>query len=522
VADDTPNPTDPGNDPDQHFQTDHLRTDMKGRSVRGGAVTVGAGAISFVISMASTPILARLLTPHDFGLIGMVAGIIGFIVLFKDMGLSIATIQKEKINHKQVSTLFWINIAISVCVMLATIIAAPVIAWFYQEPVLLLVTLFTAPAQLLSGLTIQHQALLKRQMRFGTLAGINLTAQLVAIGVGITLAIHDYEVFALVTMPLSNAITTMMLVWLFCRWRPGRPVRGSGVREMLKFGGNLTGFNVVNYFVRELDNILIGKFGGTDQLGMYKKAYSLLMLPIRQINTPITSVAIPALSRMQNDPEGYRRYYRKAISVLVFVGMPAVAFATVAAEKVVLIVLGDQWLGTVNMFIALSPAAFIGTFNVATGWVYMSMGTTDRQFRLGILTSAITVAAFAAGVWWGRESGLGTAMGVAIALSATFVVMRYPSVWYCFRGTPLRVRDLGVVLWRPTLASILAGAVVYVVDHSVDWSLPLLISFIADFVVYSVAYLAVWFALPGGKSTVLETFKLVRELRRPKTKAEPE
>lgn len=475
--------------------------------MRGGAVTVLAGVGSVVISMGSTAVLARLLTPADFGLIGMVSVITGFIVLFKDMGLSAATIQQAQIDHRQISTLFWINLIISFVIMLVTMSVAPLIAWFYDEPQLMWVTLIQAPGQLISGLSIQHQALMKRQMRFTSLAVINIIGQVCAIGVAVVMAMRDMGVWSLAVMPVSNAFVTLILLWLLCGWRPGAPVRGSGVRKMLRFGGNLTGFNVVNYFVRNLDNLLIGKIAGSEPLGLYSKAYSLLMLPIRQINTPITSVAIPALSRLQKEPQAYRHYYLRAVGLIVFFGMPVVAFATATADKIVLILLGDQWTDAVTLFIALSPAAFVGTFNVSTGWVYMSMGTTDRQFRNGIVSSLITCIGFAIGIRWG-------ALGVAISLSAVFVLIRPWMIAYCFKGTPLKPLDLYGVLWRPALAALAAGAIVFAVDRNRTWAQPTIVLFTLDTLLYAAAYLLAWMLLPGGRFMVYDTLKLAREFKR--------
>ncbi len=498
----------------EHFDTTHLKRDLKGRSLRGGAITVLASVAGFVISMGGTAVLARLLAPSDFGLMGMIMVVVGFIVLFKDMGLTMATVQQEHITHEQISTLFWINLLISVMVAGVTLASAPLIAWFYGEPQLLWMTMAGAPGQIISGLALQHQALLRRQMKFTTLAAIGLIGQLGALTVSITLAWRGYGVWALVAQPIANACFTLVSAWMLCSWRPGKMVRGSGVRPMLRFGGNLTGANFVNYIVRNCDNILLGKFAGADALGLYQKSYSILMLPIRQINGPITSVAVPGLSRLQSNPDAYRSYYRKAISLIVLFGMPIVCFSAVAAEKVILLLLGDQWGEAVIIFQALAPAAFIGTFNVATGWVYTSLGRTDRQFKLGIVTAIITLICFAVGVRWG-------ALGMAIATSASFVILRYPSVWYCFHGTPLRMRDLESVLWRPTLTSIGAAAVVWALNRyapipldALPEALRLVAGLALDGVVYALAYPALWVVLPGGRKVLLETIKLHREFRR--------
>jgi O-antigen/teichoic acid export membrane protein len=422
------------------------------------------------------------------------------------MGLSMATVQQEHVTHEQVSTLFWINVIISSVIAVISAALAPAIAWFYDEPRLLWIGLASAPGQIISGMIIQHQALLRRQMRFGVLSVIGIVSQVGSLALTITCAWYGWGYWALVIQAPSAGLINMILVWMATGWIPGKMVRGSGVRPMLKFGGFLTGFNLTNHFARNLDNILIGKFAGSVELGLYQRAYSLLMLPINQINAPITSVAIPALSRLQKDPQAYRRYYQRAIGLLVIVGMPVIAFAAAAAKPIILILLGEQWLDAVDLFLALSPAAFIGTFNVATGWVYTSMGTTHRQFRYGILAAILTCVGFAIGAHWGP-------LGVAWSLSINFMIVRYPAVAYCFSGTPLKPRDLGAVLWKPALAAITTGvATWYAWDHWMgQWNL--FAAFFAMAGLFAILYLLCWLILPGGRQHLIDTVKLLKEIK---------
>ena len=317
----------------RHFGTDHLLADLKGRSVRGGAVTLTSQAMKFVLQMGSTVVLARLLLPSDFGLIAMVTAVTGFVAMFKDAGLSMATVQREDITHDQVSTLFWINVALSVAVMLVVAALAPAIAAFYSEPRLLWVSLALAGTVLFGGFTVQHQALLRRQMRFKALAVVEVVSMTGGIAVAIAMALMEFGYWSLVGMVAGTAVVNAVLVWVLCDWRPGRPKRGCGVGQMVKFGGGLTGFNFLNYFTRNSDNVIVGFALGSGPLGVYSKAYNLLMLPIRQINAPVGSVMLPALSRLQDDPVRYRRAYLQALSAIAMVGMPLVVCVFVLADE---------------------------------------------------------------------------------------------------------------------------------------------------------------------------------------------
>jgi O-antigen/teichoic acid export membrane protein len=501
----------PATDPEQHFRTDHLKTDLRGRSVRGGTATMVTQGCKFVLQIGSTVALARLLTPQDYGLVGMVTVVTNFVSMFKDMGLSMATIQVPEINHRQISTLFWINVAISIAVVLLTVAIAPVIAWFYSEPRLVLITIVLASGIFFSGLGVQHGALLKRQMRFTALAAIDITSMLVSVAAAMVLAWYGFGYWALVFMTLALTIMTSLGVWVMCGWRPGSPVRHSGVRSMLAFGGNLTGFNILNYFVLNLDNVLIGRFWGAQQLGLYAKGYQLLLLPTQQINAPISNVVIPALSRLQLDPDQYRNYYLKAILLVTTFSMPIVAFLFVVADKAILTVLGEQWVDVVPIFRLLAPAAFVWTTYAATTWVYVSLGQTYRQFLLAVVVAPITVLGFIIGVRWG-------AIGVAAAYSITVCILRYPTIVYCFKSTPLKVIDLIGVLWKPALASVMSGAVLFAFNTLFTTGGDLAIGLLLDFGFYVLLYILSWSILPNGRQLMSEILSLVKDLRRKKEK----
>ena len=491
---------------EQYFNTEHLKADLKGRSVRGGAVTMAAQVSKFILQMGSTVVLARLLAPEDYGLIGMVTVVIGFAGLFKDLGLSTATIQKAEINHKQVSTLFWINLAISCVTALVVAALAPAVALFYKEPRLTWITLALASSFIFSGLTVQHQALLQRQMNFTSLAKITIISMLVGVVTAIISAWYGLGYWALVLMQIATAIANAVGVWAACSWQPGVPLLRSGIRSMLIFGGNVTGFNIVNYFSRNLDNVLIGKYWGPQELGIYAKAYQLVLLPIQQINSPITNVALPALSSLQSEPEKYRKYYYKAILSISTLGMPMTGFLLVSADKVILTLLGKQWLDAVLIFQLLMPAAFNATIGIGQGWAYQSLGMVDRQLRWGIVSSIINVVLFAIGVRWG-------AIGVAAAYGLSRPIFLVAGFIYCFKGTPLRLTELARTLFQPTFASFGAAIAIVGINILLPAGINDLIALLINFVLYCLLYFAIWIVLPNGKSTLFEMLEVIRTLK---------
>ena len=481
-------------DPEQFLDTSHLQESLKERSVQGGAFTVGAQGMKFVLRLGSTAVLARLLMPEHFGLLGMVVAVTGFVRMFKDAGLSMATVQREDISHEQVSTLFWLNAALSLGVALVIAASSPAVAWFYGEPRLTGITLALSVTAFITGFGIQHNALLRRRMRFGRIAAIEVGSMAVGVAVAITAAWLGAGYWALVLNMAVNRTVNTAAKWIACGWRPGWPVRGSGVRELVAFGGNLTAGRVVNYAVRNVDDILLGAVWGPAALGFYRKAYALLKQPIRQINGPISAVAVPALSRLQDSPERYRSYYVQGIRFMTSLGMPLVVFCFVQADDIVGLVLGSKWTEVVPIFRALGPAAFIGTINVAGGWVFLPLGLGKRRLRCALYGGLFAIAGFIVGVRWG-------AVGMAIAFTVTECVKKWPQLWYAYRGTPIRFRDLGRAVLHPALGALLAGAGTWAL-RPVFAVYGHFLNLVIQSLAFAVLYAGVWLATPGGRAFV--------------------
>jgi O-antigen/teichoic acid export membrane protein len=492
--------------PDSFIDAVNLRDELRIRSVRGGTAMMGAQASRFVLNLVAVGVLARLLTPDDFGLIAMVVTVTGFISMFKDMGLSMATVQRDRIEHAQVSALFWIILAFSGLIAIATALSAPVVAWFYGDPRLLSIVPVFALGFICSGLTVQHQALLKRRMLFSALAATEMSGIVVGVVVGIGMALRGFGFWSLVGKQLGEQVGIMVGVWVACHWRPSRPGGASGLRSMLFFGRDMAGFNVLSYVSRNLDNVLLGWRLGPAMLGVYNEAYRLLYLPIQQINSPVSSVAIPALSRLQHEPERYREYYRKGLGLVVALGMPAVGFMLAAADEIVLVVLGSQWLMVIPVFRLLGPAAFVGTFNMAAGWVYVSLGQTGRQLRWQLIGAAGMGTAFVIGLQWGVT-------GMAAACSIATLLLRYPALVFCYRGAPVGMADLFHALWRPTLASLGSAGLLWGAGQLALADVHPGLRLLVGAALYALFYLSAWLLLPGGRQWMRNSLRLVGDLR---------
>lgn len=421
-------------------------------SARGAAVTLGAQLSRLVLTVTSTTVLARLLMPGDYGIVGMAAAVTQFVGLFKDLGLSAATIQRERIDHNEISALFWINVGISMILTGVTLVAAPLVSSFFGEPRLTAVVSALGIGIVISGCGVQHQALLNRQMRFEAIAVVEVASLVLGFAMAATLAWQGWGYWALIGSSLVTMLFgTLGALWC-CRWVPGRPSFASGAIEMLRFGSGLTGFSLVNYFARNADNVLIGRYWGASELGIYDRAYQLLLLPIAQINNPIGGVALPLLSRLVQEPQLYERTYLRVLEKVSLVTAPSMVFLTLTSDLVIDVLLGARWTEVSPVFACLGVVGIVQPITNTSGWLFMSQARTSEMFRFGLFSSGVLVLAIAVGLPWG-------ARGVALSYAVAGVLLAPVIFWYATRSGPVALRGVVEALATPAWVSATVGAV---------------------------------------------------------------
>lgn len=433
-----------------YFDVEYTKKDLKHRAVRSGGIIILARIISTVIQIGGVVVLARLLTPSDFGLVTMASVIINFFFVFQELGLADATIQAPKINHEQISTLFWINVGFGALITAVLMALSPAVSWFYKRPELTLVILVSSISFVFYGFTAQHQALLKRNMMFVKYSVSDVLSQLLSTIVSIGLAILGFRYWAIVFRPIIYGLFNWLFTWVFCRWRPGLPKKNSGVRPLLNFGANSVVFYIVSYFINNLDKGLIGRRYGATEVGYYGRAYYLSAYPASQLATPLFHVAVSTLSKLRQDPKKYRSYYLNAISIMSFLGMPVSVFMALKSRDLVSILLGPQWNRTAEIFAILSLGVGMNILSSSSGWLYVSLGRTDRWRNWGIISSVIMVIGYVVGLPFGAK-------GVAIAFIIVTLSLTFPGIIY--GGTPIgiRFREIYATIWKYVLASALAG-----------------------------------------------------------------
>ena len=463
----------------EYFSTDHLKSNLKSHSIKAGGLTLFSRGTSLFIQLLSTVVLARLLTPEDHGLVAMVLSVVGFFLVFRDLGLTDATVQEPEITHEQISTLFWINVVFGVLTALLVIAIAPVISWFFKEPALKGITMLYSASFILSGLYTQHLALLKRGMYFFQITVMEIVASVISVVVSILMAVKGFGYWALVARPIVLASIMTILVWYFCRWRPGKPSAKSGVGSMLSFGANTLGYFVINYFAMNLDKTLIGWRFGAIPLGFYHKAVTLSMLPVGQLTIPLQSVAVTTLSKLKSEPAKYHKYFLNAIGTLSLAGMPICGFLAADSKDVVYFLLGPQWDKAVPFVTVLSIGALIQLFGSTIGWLHVSLGHADRWFHWGIVASIITVGAFLVGLPFG-------AIGVAVAYTTITFIITGPALVYAGKPIGLTLMPIVGSVWRYFVATVAAGYLtrnIFIYFLDIRWVFTRLIVFGVLFVI---------------------------------------
>lgn len=385
-----------------------VKPDIKQQTISGVGWSAGARIAKQILQFIISVILARLLTPEDFGLVGMIAVFTGFAALFGELGFGAALIQRQDVEEQHYSSIFWLNLLSGFILMGVVIAAAPAIAAFYNEPRLVPLTMLIAVNFLIGALNIVQQALLTRALNFQKLAFIETISMLMAGSVAIVLAYLGYGVYALVWQMLISTMAGVILMWNVTGWYPHLIFSWQSARELLGFSSNLLGFNVFNYWVRGADNLLIGKFIGSGGLGIYTRAYSTMLLPLNQVSAVVGRVMFPALARIQDDKPRIKRIYLQAISMISLITFPMMLGLLVVSKSFVLALYGPQWAAVVPILQILCLVGLAQSVGTTTGWIYQSQGRTDWLFYWGIASGIVTFIAFGVGIIWG-------VLGVTIA-----------------------------------------------------------------------------------------------------------
>lgn len=440
--------------PDERRQTEDPETrDLKGRAVRGVLISGSAQGAAFVLRTGSMIVMARLLFPRDFGLFGMAAAFTGFLGLFRDCGLSMASVTRVSVTRDQLSTLFWVNLTVGFALAMLCSAVAPLLARFYGEPRLLMVTMALGLGFVFNGASAQHRAILQRNMKFGSLAVVDTIAWAASILVSVWMAATGYGYWALVTMTVAQPAVAAVGAWTSTRWIPGRPRRGSGVGSMLRYGGTVTFNTIVVYVAYNLDKVLLGRFWGAEVLGVYGRAYQLISIPTDNLNSTLSQVAFPALSRIQNDPARLRNYFLQGYGVFVALVVPLTVGCALFPDDIVRVFLGPKWGEATSIFRLLAPTMLVFAIINPFGWLMMATGHSARSLKIAFFIAPVVIIGYSLGLHNGPEA-------VALGFSCAMLVLAAPVVMWAKHQTLITSRDILAKVVPPLFAVALAAALV--------------------------------------------------------------
>lgn len=404
-------------------------------AARGAFFTILAQIAKIVLQLLAVVILSRLLSPHDYGLLAIVLVVVGVGEIFRDFGLTSASIQAPELTTGQRDNLFWVNASIGVLLTVALYFLSWPIESITGEAEILGVVQWLAPLFLLNGLATQHRANLSRELKFRALAITEVTATALALAAGIAAALLGAEYWALVLQQL--VLGTAMLVGsvIAGRWLPRLPSRKHSIRSMLHFGWNIVATNMLIYGGSQIDTVIIGLRFGTTSLGLYNRAFQLVMTPLGQVRAPMKGVALPVLSRVQEDRPRFDTYIASAQLALGYaLGIP-LALLVGLAEPVVSVMLGSQWGDAAPIVRCFAIAGMLTTLSYVGYWVYLSRGLGKQLFRYTIVTTLIKAACIAVGSMFGL-------VGVAVAFAIAPAIAWPLSIAWLARITPMPVRRL--------------------------------------------------------------------------------
>jgi O-antigen/teichoic acid export membrane protein len=441
--------------------------DLKQKAIRGGLAKVCAQGAGFVLRLGSLMILARLLQPKDFGLVGMVTAVVGVLNLFRDFGLSTATVQRTSISQEQVSALFWINVLVGTLLAAVSVGMAPLIAHFYHEPALVSITIVLAFAFVANAAGVQHSAILQREMRFTALSVIDISSLLFSTIVALGLAWAGFRYWALVAMSVLTPAATTVGLWIATRWTPSLVFKTREVSSMMRFGGAITLNSIIVYIAYNLEKVLLGRFWGAEAIGIYGRGYQLINLPTENLNSAIGGVAFSALSRLQDQPDRLRSYFLKGYSMLVTLTIPVTLMCALFANELILVVLGPKWAEVAPIFRLLAPTIMIFAMINPLAWLLFSLGMVGRSLKVAMVLAPLVIGGYLIGLPHGPK-------GVAFGYSAVMMLWVIPHIAWGVHGTVISLRDILVTISRPLFSALVAGAVAYATNMYFLQGLPLI------------------------------------------------
>jgi O-antigen/teichoic acid export membrane protein len=421
---------------------------MRSRLVSGLAWKGTSQGLLQVSRVVVAVILARLLSPHDYGIAGMAIVFSSLGLVFADVSLGAALVQRRSLSDDDRSTVFWTSTTAGAVFTLAGIALSGPIASFYGEPEVQPLFAALSLTFVVSSLATTQEALLVREMKFRSLEIRMIAGAFVGAVVGIGAASAGYGAWAIIWQQLAIALTSTTLIWIVSPWRPQLRFSRASLRNLGGFSANVFGQRLLYYLHRHADNLLIGRFLGASALGVYTVAYNVMLVPFSRIAGPIQEVLFPAFSRMQDDPQRIAGLWVRATRVVGAVSVPALVGLVIVAPDFVDTVLGRRWSEAAPLIQVLAWVGLLQSLQTINSNILQALDRTATLLRFSVVFFAVHLAGFVIGLQWG-------VLGVAVAYAVTSTLVEPLYMWLTARV--LRVSPL-IMVWG--LAGVIQATVV--------------------------------------------------------------
>lgn len=391
---------------------------LKTSPIRKAVIINASGRyLKIILGVVINAVLARILTPFDFGVVAVISVFSAFFATLSDLGLSAAIVQKKELTQTHINSLFTYSVYVSVFFCLIFLGCAVPISRFYGDSIYLKPTLLLSISLLFSSLDMIPNGLLNRDKKFGVLTVRTIIVYLVSSVIAIYLALHGWRFYALVAQSIISSFLIFLCDVIITKPSLIRKPDSSAIDIVKGYSFYQFAFSLVNYFARNLDNLLTGKFMGEENLGQYNKAYSLMLFPINNLSGVISPVLHPILSDYQNEPKEIYARYIKLVRFLFCAGLFIAPFAYLASDEIIGILYGPQWESCATCFRYMSIAIITQMINASAGAIFQAIGNTKLLFISTLFNTAITISAICAGIFiWGDIESL----SICIAISYIF------------------------------------------------------------------------------------------------------
>ena len=420
--------------------------------------------LSQIIFLVFSIFLARILTPAMFGIVGMITIFSNFAILFIDLGFSAALIQKKEVSPEQYSSVFWLNLGIGFFMYALFYISAPMISQFYNQPELIVYIRVICLSFIITSFSSVQANLLIKELQFKKKVIINWIAMLIGYVVAFVLAYKGYGVWALVMMTLTTAMLNSILYWIVSKWTPLFVFEWKTIKELSQYGFNFLGDSSVNYWSRNFDNFIIAKVLGSNDLGIYTRAYSLMLLPLRNVTTIVTKVMFPAFSQKQDDLQLLKKYYLNIIQYIALITFPLMIGLSLVSKEFVLLFFGNQWSAMIPILSILSGLGALQSIISLNGLIYNSLGKVNIAFRVSILTNIVLIVAFVIGVNYGL-------IGVAYSYLIASALLLIPMYKIAIKQLSISLLEVFDVLRGIMFATLIMAIVLSVINNYTELSL---------------------------------------------------